>query len=1505
MYSLGIIFVTSCSYPFWLPFFESKLIDWFGPEIADFLYLPSSFGVFLFVLAGIFIVNYFMRDNSPEQHISDVWPDFDLDNYAKLVKIRYQNLDFVLTTSQQDDGSILLKDVFVPQMVLENRPPRKKSPKPESELTVVAKPESVLTVVAKPDNKHLVLLGDPGSGKSTLARYLLLSLLDETSELSEIFAGHLPLLVELRHYIDYNDKGFLKYFHHLGITKGYNINQLDLKKRFKTSPSFIIFDGLDEIFDKRDDVTEQIIGFTVDYPKARILVTSRRIGYQGKALQDANFREYTLRDLDDKQIKHFADGWLNLVFKDKPKEAKSRSQQIETDLQNSQEISKLAGNPLLLNIMMEMIAENHDLTRKRVDFYEHAAKVLIHQWDDKKQLDKEKSLLIAYDKSLDETDKLKLLRHIAWQMQTQPKSLKANIILKEEDLENVIKSYLQEDWGKSLAEARMTSRSIINDFHNRNVILREYDQQQYGFIHRTFLEYFCAAEIVDQFEKQQTLDFKKLKTDIFLAHFRNETWHEVLRFICGMIEPKFTGELVEIIISEAEKQQDYKNQFKELVFAQTCLNEAKIKPVEIIKHLYLKFQFFAKNEFVFPYADDEDDFPDDQNDFHDDGDGFDYDWSVSVDAIEYLLEHYPQYRTETYSLLQQVIQNHPFGEVSHTAVGLLAKHYQSNSETYSLLQQLVKDNRAPESYAAIHSLTEYYKDHPDTYPLLKKIIQDDDFMYHDLKNTAVESLAKHYQDRPETYSLLQEIVPKVWNKNDSYKISFHEDKKSYCTAIKSLAEYYQDHPKTYSLLQKLVKEDMHEDLRSAAVESLAKYYQNNPKTYSLLQQVVQDDKHESVRRAAVKSLTEHYQDHPEIYSLLEQAVLDDKDSDVCLTAISFLAEHYECPAFYSLLQQVVQDYKHANIRMGVISFLAKHYQNNPDTYSLLKQVVKEDKHNNVRSTVLSSLAEHYQNRPDTYSLLKQVVKEDKHNNVRSTVLSSLAEHYQNRPETYSLLQQVVQNDKHESVRSAAIESLVKHYQDRPETYSLLQQVVQNDKHESVRSVAVSCLVQHYQDRPETYSLLQQVVQNDKHESVRSVAVSCLVQHYQDRPEIYSLLQQVVKNDKHKDVRRVAILFLAKNYKDCPEFYSLLQSVVQDEKHDNISSGAVAFLAKHYQDRPETYSLLQKVVQDNNKHEDVRSAAIESLVKHYQNYPETYSLLQQVIQDDKHEDLHFVIISYLVKQYTDRPETYSLLQQFVQNEKDQYFRKEAVLFLAKNYQNYPETYSLLQQVVQDDEHEYVRKESVSYLVEYYQDHPKTYSLLQQVIQNDEHEDVRKEAVLFLAKNYQNYPETYSLLQQVIQNDEHEDVRKEAVLFLAKNYQNYPETYSLLQQVIQNDEHEDVRRVAVKSLVEQYKDHPEVLPMLKKIIINDEEASIVRSAAVGGLAKLSYDGTWQKLLFKNLIRIFLHDNWLDSKAIIDEKRVEEAAKALELPPETIRQHYEDIAKEIPLQLSWKAD
>ena len=194
----------------------------------------------------------------------------------------------------------------------------------------------------------------------------------------------------------------------------------------------------------------------------------------------------------------------------------------------------------------------------------------------------------------------------------------------------------------------------------------------------------------------------------------------------------------------------------------------------------------------------------------------------------------------------------------------------------------------------------------------------------------------------------------------------------------------------------------------------------------------------------------------------------------------------------------------------------------------------------------------------------------------------------------------------------------------------------------------------------------------------------------------------------------------------------------------------------------------------------------------------------------------------------------------------------------------ETYHLLMKVIQEDNDKDVYSAAVSSLAEHYQDHPETYSLLQQFVKDDKRKDVRKAAVSSLAEHYQDRPEIYLLLQQIIQNDKHEDVRIAVVSSLAKHYQDHPETHSLLQQVIQNDKHENVRR-----------------------------------AIVGEIAVCFHNKIWQKLLMGgNIIWI-----WIDPKALIDKERVEKAAKVLNLPIATIRKHYEDIAKEIPLRLEWK--
>ena len=88
----------------------------------------------------------------------------------------------------------------------------------------------------------------------------------------------------------------------------------------------------------------------------------------------------------------------------------------------------------------------------------------------------------------------------------------------------------------------------------------------YGFVHRTFLEYFCAWEFVHRFENR-ILTEEQLKTEVFKQHWQDESWHEVLRLICGMVGEQVAGAIIKFLM----EQKDELGKFTHLFLATECL----------------------------------------------------------------------------------------------------------------------------------------------------------------------------------------------------------------------------------------------------------------------------------------------------------------------------------------------------------------------------------------------------------------------------------------------------------------------------------------------------------------------------------------------------------------------------------------------------------------------------------------------------------------------------------------------------------------------------------------------------------------------------------------------------------------------------------------------------------------------------------------------------------------------------------------------------------------------
>src|SRR5262249_34666861 len=144
----------------------------------------------------------------------------------------------------------------------------------------------------------------------TLVQYLCL-------RWSEEGGRKLPVLLELRKYAsDTNGpRDFLRYLHS-GASAVWQFEQHTLDARLQSGDVLVIFDGLDEIIERREReiVMNEIARFSTVYSRARILVTSRILGYRKAILTDAGFRHFTLEDFNREEMSLFIEKWHKLAF---------------------------------------------------------------------------------------------------------------------------------------------------------------------------------------------------------------------------------------------------------------------------------------------------------------------------------------------------------------------------------------------------------------------------------------------------------------------------------------------------------------------------------------------------------------------------------------------------------------------------------------------------------------------------------------------------------------------------------------------------------------------------------------------------------------------------------------------------------------------------------------------------------------------------------------------------------------------------------------------------------------------------------------------------------------------------------------------------------------------------------------------------------------------------------------------------------------------------------------
>jgi HEAT repeat protein len=1118
----------------------------------------------------------------------------ELDAYYERLQQQYGRLDLdALTPPQREEYlQIGLRSVFVEPSVRENPPPLELPKELWQKLQAEGefqegdlpagldledlrrarevyerKPRRpVIDVLTDQGAQRVVLLGDPGAGKSTLARYLVLSLttLESGRRLSAL-RSYLPLLVELRSYAALQAKGqhgtFLEYLDHLARTEGLGLRQKTLDAYLtQDGRALVVFDGLDEVLDleERGTIARQIAGFAVRYPKARVLVTSRIIGYRRATLADARFTHYTLQDLDEGQIGEFLTSWYALALHDRPKDAEPRRQRLQVAVQESRPIRELAGNPLLLTILA-IISKHQELPRERWKVYDHAATVLVEHWDVNRHL-RDRRIHADF---LGEEDKKELLRRIAYRMQAGVGGLAGNY-LTGDALREELERYLRSRYQRDPVEAKAIAIAMIAQFRERSFILSRYGAEVYGFVHRAFLEYFCAEAYVWQFEKNQELTLEQLKQQVFARYWEDASWREVLRLIAGMVAERFAGDLVVFLARDAYRP--WPRVFgdrppRSIALAVQCLAEIRnLHAVGEQASLVLRVLMS-----LFEYSSGVEDL----------GRDVLLEREI-VPAAEAIGEAWPD-REAYLAWYRARWRGAASSSISRYAARIAVALFPRSREVQTLLLEHLRTTDPALHRAGTDGLTRMLWANPDLLPVLRGWAVNDTGGR--VRQAAMQVLTAVRADDPEVLGLLRERAV------DDPDSDVRE------AAMRALTAVRADDPEVLGLLRERAVDDPDGDVRQTAVQTLAAHIDDHAVLTLLCERAVKDATGR-VREVAVAALWPRT-DAPEVLALLQDRAVDDPDSRVRQAAVQALGEvRTDAPELLALLQDRAVDDPDSDVRWTAVQAL-RHRASDSQVLALLHGRAVDDPDPDVRQAAMQALTAVQPDAPDVLALLHGRAVDDPDSDVRWAAAKAIGRPQRGDADLLGLLRERAVDDPDSGLRWAAVKAIGRIRADDPDMLALLRDRAVNDPSSEVRQAAVQAMVAAPVDDPSVLALLRERVVDDPDGGLRWAAVQVLADVWTDDPGVLGLLRERAVNDADGHVRRTAVQALGRPRADDPEVLGLLRERAVDDPDGRVRSTAVRAL-RHRADDPEILGLLrERAVNDPDRH--VRWVAVQTII----------------------------------------------------------------------------------------------------------------------------------------------------------------------------------------------------------------------------------------------------------------------------------------------------------------------
>jgi len=425
-----------------------------------------------------------------------------------------------------------------------------------------------------------VVLGNPGGGKSTLSLKLCHDLAEHYSE--RILAGRqvLPILVVLRDYgAEKKDcKCSILQFIETMVNSEYQIKPPNgaFEYLLLNGRAIVIFDGLDELIETRyrQKISDDIESFCNLYPSVPVLVTSREVGYRQAPLDKKTFDQFQLAPFNEEQVKEYVTNWF---YADTDLTKKQNKQKIDSFIKESNSVSDLLSNPLMLALMCNIYRGENYIPKNRADVYGKCSLMLFEQWD------KRRGIRVELQIESHIKPAMMYLAHWIYSDNRLQGGVTERKLIKKTAKYLLGKRFEERD------EAENAAQEFIEFCRGRAWVFTDIDttkegERLYQFTHRTFIEYFTAMHIV------RTHPTPKDLSDLLLPKISKSEWDMVSQLAFqhqNQNVDEAGNKLLTELVNQVDRS-DSEERWNLLTFAARCLGFMVMSP-KVIRNITKAF----------------------------------------------------------------------------------------------------------------------------------------------------------------------------------------------------------------------------------------------------------------------------------------------------------------------------------------------------------------------------------------------------------------------------------------------------------------------------------------------------------------------------------------------------------------------------------------------------------------------------------------------------------------------------------------------------------------------------------------------------------------------------------------------------------------------------------------------------------------------------------------------------------------------------------------------------